>query len=222
LAHNKRVKMNYEEMDRAQLRAAYKSESDEEEKAKIAKALAEKEDTTTGDRKARVKSGADQDPDVQAAVSALLAPRMAELDQMRLGIERERAETKREREEMLFVKEASLLPEVESRGLFAKLGNDLGKARAAYAAVAAVAKSKNEQSIFAGGMPRGSSGRTSPHAVTEDENGISRHGGVLFKNLNVSHRVRALVEEAKAKGDKRIPSEIYSYFLKQVLSERSV
>jgi hypothetical protein len=44
----------------------------------------------------------------------------------------------------------------------------------------------------------------------------------LFKNLNVSHRVRALVEEAKAKGDKRIPSEIYSYFLKQVLSERSV
>ena len=71
----------YAKMDRKALRAAYKNEADESKKAAIAKALAEKEDTTTGEgMQDRINAAAADDPGVKALVEQLAGERKVALE----------------------------------------------------------------------------------------------------------------------------------------------
>ena len=144
----------YASMDKKALRAAYKNEADESKKSAIAKALAEKEDTTTGEHKMqdRVNAEADKDPAVKALVAQLAGERKAAMDaQAKLDeVAGRLAKIEQERDVAAFVAESrDVYADDEARAQYQALGGSVARAMVAELRKKGVSMA----SMFRGGNP---------------------------------------------------------------------
>ena len=178
----------YAKMDRKALRAAYKSEADEEKKAAIAKALAEKDDTTTGEgMQDRVNAEADKDPAVKALVEQLAGTQAA-----LKAMEERQAKAEAERDLAAFVAEcAGIYSAEEARAQYAKLGGSVARLF-----VAEIRKVGAGGSMFKGGTPVG----RAPLASAAGDEEMTEFRGMHYRDISLAKRARELTQ-AMAKTD---------------------
>lgn len=207
----------YAKMDKKALRAAYKSEADEEKKAAIARALAEKDDTTTGDgMQDRVSAAADDDDKVKALVAELTSERKASLDsKAKLDtLEKQVAKMESERDEAAFVAEAAdVYSATEAREKFKSFGGAM--ARSIVAEMRRKGVSMSAQ--FKGGTPIGKSPLSS---LSANADGMTVYKGMYYRDLDVAERAAQIRAELRAKSPNATHTEIATAALKQALSEK--
>lgn len=178
----------YAKMDRKALRAAYKNEADEDKKAAIAKVLAEKDDTTTGEgMQDRVNAEADKDPAVKALVEQLAGTQAA-----LKAMEERQAKAEAERDLAAFVAEcAGIYSAEEARAQYAKLGGSVARLF-----VAEIRKVGAGGSMFKGGTPVG----RAPLASAAGDEEMTEFRGMHYRDISLAKRARELTQ-AMAKTD---------------------
>lgn len=178
----------YAKMDRKALRAAYKNEADEDKKAAIAKVLAEKDDTTTGEgMQDRVNAEADKDPAVKALVEQLAGTQAA-----LKAMEERQAKAEAERDLAAFVAEcAGIYSAEEARAQYAKLGGSVARLF-----VAEIRKVGAGGSMFKGGTPVG----RAPLASAAGDEEMTELRGMHYRDISLAKRARELTQ-AMAKTD---------------------
>lgn len=178
----------YAKMDRKALRAAYKNEADEDKKAAIAKVLAEKDDTTTGEgMQDRVNAEADKDPAVKALVEQLAGTQAA-----LKAMEERQAKAEAERDLAAFVAEcAGIYSAEEARAQYAKLGGSVARLF-----VAEIRKVGAGGSMFKGGTPVG----RAPLASAAGDEEMTEFRGMHYRDISLAKRARELAQ-AMAKTD---------------------
>ena len=189
LQRAKRTSMDeYAKMDRKALRAAYKSEADEDKKAAIAKVLAEKDDTTTGEgMQDRVNAEADKDPAVKALVEQLAGTQAA-----LKAMEERQAKAEAERDLAAFVAEcAGIYSAEEAKAQYAKLGGSVARLF-----VAEIRKVGAGGSMFKGGTPVG----RAPLASAAGDEEMTEFRGMHYRDISLAKRARELTQ-AMAKTD---------------------
>lgn len=206
----------YAKMDRKALRAAYKSEADEEKKAAIAKALAEKDDTTTGEgTQGRVNAEADEDPKVKALVDQLIGERKAHTD-MRAeldALKAEQAAVRAEQEREKFVAEAAgIYSPDEAREHFKSQGATVARSVLAVLKKAGVGSG----SMFKGGSPMGKATIGS----TDIGDGMIMFQGMAYKDMGVAKRAREIRAELRKQDPKAKHGDIAKKALEMALAEK--
>lgn len=209
LQRAKRTSMDeYAKMDKKALRAAYKSEADESKKAAIAKVLAEKDDTTTGEGvQDRVNAEADKNPAVKALVEQLAGTQAA-----LKAMEERQAKAEAERDLAAFVAEcAGIYSADEAKAQYAKLGGSVARLF-----VAEIRKVGAGGSMFKGGTPVGRAPLAS--AAADDE--MTEFRGMHYRDIGLAKRARELAQ-AMAKSDPNMTNgQRAEAALKQALAEK--
>lgn len=198
----------YAKMDRKALRAAYKNEADEDKKAAIAKVLAEKDDTTTGEgMQDRVNAEADKDPAVKALVEQLAGTQAA-----LKAMEERQAKAEAERDLAAFVAEcAGIYSAEEARAQYAKLGGSVARLF-----VAEIRKVGAGGSMFKGGTPVG----RAPLASAAGDEEMTEFRGMHYRDISLAKRARELAQ-AMAKSDPNMTNgQRAEAALKQALAEK--
>lgn len=208
----------YASMDKKALRAAYKNEADESKKSAIAKALAEKEDTTTGEHKMqdRVNAEADKDPAVKALVAQLAGERKAAMDaQAKLDeVAGRLAKIEQERDVAAFVAESrDVYADDEARAQYQALGGSVARAMVAELRKKGVSMA----SMFRGGNPPGKSPIGSTNVSSD---GLTMFQGMAYRDLDVASRARQIQAEIRAKEPTATNTDIATRALKQALYEK--
>lgn len=208
----------YAKMDRKALRAAYKNEADESKKAAIAKALAEKDDTTTGEgMQDRINAAAADDPGVKALVEQLAGERKVALEaKAKLSEVADRlAKIEQERDLAAFVADAQdVYSAEEAQAQYKALGGGVARAMVAELRKKGVSMSS---AMFKGGTPAGKSAVGSTNASAT---GLTMFQGMAYRDLDVASRARQIQAEIRAKEPTATNTDIATRALKQALSEK--
>jgi len=207
----------YASMDKKALKAAYKNEADESKKAAIAKALAEKEDTTTGEgTQGRVNAEADKDPAVKALVAQLAGERKAALDaQAKLGEVAERlAKIEEERDVAAFVAESrDVYADDEARAQYKALGGSVARAMVAELRKKGVSMA----SMFRGGNPPG---KLPIGSTNVSSDGLTMYQGMAYRDIDIAARASQIRAELRAKDSVSSNADIATRALRMALAEK--
>jgi ATP-dependent protease ClpP protease subunit len=207
----------YASMDKKALKAAYKNEADESKKAAIAKALAEKEDTTTGEgTQGRVNAEADKDPAVKALVAQLAGERKAAMDaQAKLGEVAERlAKIEEERDVAAFVAESrDVYADDEARAQYKALGGSVARAMVAELRKKGVSMA----SMFRGGNPPG---KLPIGSTNVSSDGLTMYQGMAYRDIDIAARASQIRAELRAKDSVSSNADIATRALRMALAEK--
>jgi ATP-dependent protease ClpP protease subunit len=207
----------YASMDKKALKAAYKNEADESKKAAIAKALAEKEDTTTGEgTQGRVNAEADKDPAVKALVAQLAGERKAAMDaQAKLGEVAERlAKIEEERDVAAFVAESrDVYADDEARAQYQALGGSVARAMVAELRKKGVSMA----SMFRGGNPPG---KLPIGSTNVSSDGLTMYQGMAYRDIDIAARASQIRAELRAKDSVSSNADIATRALRMALAEK--
>jgi ATP-dependent protease ClpP protease subunit len=207
----------YASMDKKALKAAYKNEADESKKAAIAKALAEKEDTTTGEgMQGRVNAEADKDPAVKALVAQLAGERKAAMDaQAKLGEVAERlAKIEEERDVAAFVAESrDVYADDEARAQYQALGGSVARAMVAELRKKGVSMA----SMFRGGNPPG---KLPIGSTNVSSDGLTMYQGMAYRDIDIAARASQIRAELRAKDSVSSNADIATRALRMALAEK--